>query len=187
MLESLSEKDRKTLRYGAVIIVVYLSLFYGRSILAAFESSRVAYFEQLEQAEDLEEIFRSYENKVLKIEKYRDQYHLNVRALSNTNLVGNAGRALQELVKQSKFKIGQVRETLASGGSANAATFQVEGSGPLKSLMPLLHRLQSTGYPMIIDTISIRTDEKKRGNVQWSATIVVLDYRKWKAKGGNRA
>lgn len=187
MLDSLSEKDRKTIRYGAMIIVVYLTLFYGRTILSAFESSRVNYFAQLDEAKALEELFSSYENKVLKVEKFREQYQLNVRELSSTNLVGNAGRAIQDLVKESDFKLGQIRETLASGGTASAATFQVEGTGPLKSLMPLLHRLQSTGYPMILDTLSIRTDEKKRGHVLWSATIVVLDYAQWKTKGGNRA
>ena len=187
MLESLSEKDRKTLKYGALIIVVYLSLFYGRSILAMFEGSRVQYFEQWEEARDLGDLFASYENKGLKVEKLRHQYQLNVNQLSSTNLVGQAGRSIQELVKQSEYKLGQIRETLGGGGNGIAATFQLEANGPLKSLMPLLHRLQTTGYPLIIESLSLRTDKRKQGEVQWSATVIVLDYSKWKSKGGNRA
>ena len=187
MLASLSEKDRKTIRYGAAFIGVYLCLFYGGTLLSALEGSRTEYFQQLEEAQRLGELFRTYETKVLKIEKLRHQFRLNVHALSSTNLVGNAGRTIQDLVKQSEFKMGQIRETLGGTGNGLAATFQLEAEGPLKSFMPLLDRLQSTGYPLIIESLTVLTDKRQRGKVQWSATITVLDYNEWKSKGGNRA
>lgn len=187
MLASLSEKDQKTVRYGAAFVAVYLCLFYGGTILSKLEGSRTEYFEQLEEAETLGKLFRTYETKVLKIEKLRNQFDLNVQALSSTNLVGNAGRTIQEVVKQSDFKVGQIRETIGSSGNGLAATFQLEAEGPLKNLMPLLDRLKSTGYPLIFESLTIRTDKRQRGKVQWSATINVLDYTQWKTKGGDRA
>ena len=187
MLDSMSEKDKRTLRYGAIAIIVYLSLFYGKSLLGLFEGNRQDYFKKLDEAEQLGALFRSYETKGMKIEKLRGQLGINVHDLSNTNLVGNVGRKIQELVKASGYKMGQIREVAGRGGQGVAATLQIEGTGPLKSLMPLMHRFRHTGYPLIIDSMNIRAEKRKPGQLQWSVDVIILDYSQWKQRGGNRA
>ncbi len=187
MLDSMSEKDKRTLIGGAVIIVVYLSLFYGSSLLGLIEGDRQAYFKKLDEAQQMGELFRSYETKVMKIEKLRDRFQLEVHEINHSNLVGNVGRSIQDLVKKSGYKMGQIREVPGSGGKGVAATLQMEGEGPMKSLMPLLHRFQSTGYPLLIDSFNIRSDKRKPGQLQWSADVIILDYQLWKKEGGRRA
>ena len=83
--------------------------------------------------------------------------------------------------------MGQIREVPGRGGQGVAATLQLEGKGPLKSLMPLLHRFQTTGYPLIVDSLTISSDKRKPGEVQWSAEVILLDYQKWKKQGGGNA
>ena len=187
MLDSMSQKDKRTLLIGGAFIVIYLSLFYGNKLLGLFEGERRAYFEKFEEAQQLGDLFKSYETRVMKIEKLRDQYNLNVKTLESTNLVGNAGRAIQDLVKNSQYKMGQIREVAGRGGQGVAATLQIEGTGPLKSLMPLLHRFQTTGYPLIVDSLTIRSDKRKPGEVQWSAEVMLLNYQQWKKQGGPNA
>lgn len=187
MLDSMSDKDKRTLLGGAVIVVVYLSLFYGSSLLSVFEGDRQAYFKKIDEAKQLSELFQSYETKVMKVEKYRDQFQLEVHEINSTNLVGNVGRVIQDLVKKSGYKMGQIREVPGNGGKGVAATLQMEGTGPMKSLMPLLHRFKSTGYPLLIDSFNIRSDKRKPGQLQWSADVIILDYNRWKKEGGSRA
>lgn len=187
MLASMSEKDKRTLRYGAMFIVLYLSVFYGRSLLGVFEGNRQTYFQKLDEAEELGVLFRSYETRGMKLEKLRDKLQLDVHRLDSTNLVGNVGRSIQALVKQSGYKMGQVREVAGGGSKGAAATLQIEGTGPLKSFMPLMQRIRTTGYPLILDSLSIRTDKRKAGQLQWSADLIILDYKKWKTPGGRGA
>jgi hypothetical protein len=187
MLDSMSQKDKRTLLIGGIFIIVYLGFFYGNKLLGLFEGERRAYFDQFEEAQQLGDLFKSYETRVMKIEKLREQYSLNVRTLEATNLIGNAGRAIQDLVKNSGYKMGQIREVASRGGQGIAATLQLEGTGPLKSLMPLLHRFQTTGYPLIVDSFTVRAEKRKPGEVQWSAEVILLDYQKWKKPGGGNA
>ncbi|MDC0325318.1 hypothetical protein OAM01_01010 [bacterium] len=183
----MSQKDKRTLIGGAVIVVVYLSFFYGRSLLGLVEGDRQAYFDKLDEAQQLGALFRSYETKIMKVEKYRNQFQLDVHKINTTNLVGNVGRTIQDLVKKSGYKMGQIREVPGSGGKGVAATLQMEGTGPMKSFMPLLYRFRTTGYPLIIDSLNIRSDKKKPGQLEWSVDVIILDYNRWKKEGGNRA
>jgi hypothetical protein len=56
---------------------------------------------------------------------------------------------------------------------------QFEGSGPIPAVTGLLNRMQSLGYPLIIDSVQI-TPDNRPGMVKVSLTIVILNFDRWK-------
>ena len=42
--------------------------------------------------------------------------------------------------------------------------------------MSLLNRLQSLGYPLVIDSVQITPETRQRGRVKLNLTVVILDF-----------
>ena len=57
---------------------------------------------------------------------------------------------------------------------------QLEGTGPIPAVMTLLHRLETLGYPLIVDSVQITGDATKPGMVKVNLTIIILDFDSWK-------
>ena len=73
---------------------------------------------------------------------------------------------------------------------------QVEGGGPVPAVMGFLHRLQTLGYPLVVDALQLTPDTPKPGAppgmqpgvqpgmqpgmLRMSLTIVILNFDQWK-------
>ena len=58
---------------------------------------------------------------------------------------------------------------------------QLEGTGPIPAVMTLLHRLETLGYPLIVDSVQITGDPTKPGMVKLNLTIIILHFEAWKS------
>jgi len=54
-------------------------------------------------------------------------------------------------------------------------------------VMSLLHRLETLGYPLILDSVQMTPEVTKPGMVKLNLTIVILDFDQWKSEGGPHA
>ena len=46
--------------------------------------------------------------------------------------------------------------------------------------MATLHRLETLGYPLILDSVQISSDPTKPGMIKLNLTIIILDFEQWK-------
>src|SRR5437773_38195 len=88
-------------------------------------------------------------------------------------------------------------ESPARPSAKELASIQLEISGQVQAVITLLHRLDTLGYPLIIDSVQINSGAGRQsgpaggrtgpmeptgapGMVKISLTIVILDYDPWK-------
>ncbi len=64
---------------------------------------------------------------------------------------------------------------------------QLEGTGQVSAVLTLLHRLETLGYPLILDTLQLSANPTQPGMVKVNLTIVILDFEAWKNEEARRA
>jgi len=77
------------------------------------------------------------------------------------------------MIKAIGREPGPVRESPARPSSKELASMQIEGTGPVPAVMGMLSRLESVGYPLIIDSVQLTTDMRP-GQLKLSLTILIL-------------
>ena len=186
-MRALTDHERRTIRLAAVGIGIYLVLFFGLRGGKYFEKKRSEYHQLLRNAQTLKLELQPYEEKVLVVKKLMDASRLDPAKLSKASVVAEASTAIQKAGTTSGVQIGHIRESPASTSTRELASMQLEGVGPVSAVMSLLHRLESLGYPLILDSVQIAPEATKPGMVKLNLTIVILDFDQWKSEGGPHA
>ena len=87
----------------------------------------------------------------------------------------------------SGIQVGPIRESPAKTSAKELATLQFEGSGPIPAILGLFQRLQTLGYPVIVDSVQITPDPSRPGQLKLNLTLVILDFDQWKTEGKSHA
>jgi len=184
---SISEKDRKTLRFGAIAIAFYLALFIGFKVYQSMEARRKSYLLLREEATRAQFELQPYKDKVLVLKTLMESFKLDPGKLSRPLVVAETSAAIQKSASSGGVMLAQVRETQSRSSSGELATIQMEGAGPLLAVLGFLHHLDSLGYPLILDSVAINSDPAKPGTTKISLSIILLDFEQWKKEGTPRA
>ena len=181
---TISEKDKRTMRIGGIVLAIYLVFFFGFRGWKNLEKSYEE-FQQLARKVEREQLeTRHQENEVLVFEKLSDTYKLDPRKLPKETLVAEASAAIQNAARQGGFQLGSVRETAGRGMGRELSTLQLDGSGPLPAALNLIHSVQTLGYPIVIDSLQLAQEANKPGMLKVNLILVILDFDQWK-KGPN--
>ena len=186
-MPALSERDQRTIRIAAIGIAIYLGIFFGIRGWKRLEARRTNYRQLLERVQREEQAARVYETKVMLFEKYRDAFRLDPARLPKETLVAEASAALQNAARQDGIELGPVRETPGRGAGRELATIQFDGSGPLPAALGLIHKVQTLGFPIVIDSLQLTADPAKPGTLKLNATLVILNFEFWKNQGAPNA
>jgi hypothetical protein len=181
----MTDRDKRTLRIGAIVIVIYLVGFYGVRTFKRGEASRTDYQALVRKAQQLQDDVRAQENKVLLFEKLSEASKLDPRKLTNETLVAQASAAIQNAAQQGGIALGPFRETPGRPSSRELSTIQIEGTGPVPATMGLLHKLQTLGYPLIIDSVQLTPAQNRPGQLKMNLTVIILNYEQWKKETPN--
>jgi hypothetical protein len=184
MKRPLTDQEKRTIRVGAILVAVYLTLFFGRSVWKHFETRTAAYQAQVAQARSMRQVIESYQDKVLVVKKLMEDFHLDPATLKRASLVAETSAALQKAAGAVGVQAGAIRESSGRSSAKEAATIQFEGSGPVPAILALLHNLQTFGFPVVIDTLQLSADPRNPMALKVSMTILVLDFEAWKTKEG---
>ena len=182
-MPAITERDKRTIRVAAIGIAIYLALFFGVRGWKKLEGQRNDYQKLLAMVQREEQDAHTYENKVLLFEKYRDMYRLDPAKLRSETIVAEASAAIQNAARQDGMSLGPVRETPGRTSGRELATIQFDGTGPLPAALGLIHRLQTLGYPVVIDSLQLIPDAAKPGTLKLNATLVILNFEFWKTGG----
>jgi len=136
----------------------------------------------VQQAKDLRDIIQPYEEKIQTVTNLMDRFHMDPNKLQRSTVMAEASAAIQKAAAAEKVGVGPIRETPGRPSAKEAGSIQFEGTGPIASVMDLLHHLDHIGFPVIIDTVQITSDPRIPNGIKVSLTIVVLDFDAWKPK-----
>jgi hypothetical protein len=181
----LTERDKRTIRRAAVGLSIYLVLFFGFRGWKHLEAARADYEGLLLEAETLSLQVQEYDDKALLIEKLQRNLQVNVSELTKATVVGEVSAAIQKAAQAGSIQLGPIRESPARASAKELASMQLEGVGPVPALMTLLHRLNTLGYPVIVDSLLLTPEPSKPGMMKLNLTIVIMDFEQWKKEEGN--
>ncbi|MCI0535926.1 MAG: hypothetical protein L0Z50_11940 [Verrucomicrobiales bacterium] len=179
-MRPLIDREKRTIRIAVIGLAMYLVLFFGVRGWRGLEARRSEYEKLVRDAERVRQELHSYENKILLLDKLKETFRLDPSKLSRETLVAAASAAIQKAATAGAVQLGPIRESAARGSSKELASMQIEGVGPVPAMMTLLHRLQTLGYPLVIDAVQINGEPTKPGMIKMNITIVILDYEQWK-------
>jgi hypothetical protein len=176
----LTERDKKTVRLAAIAIAVYLVFFFGFKGWRKLENGRANYQQLLTRLQREQQETRTAENKVLLYEKLKEAYRLDPRKLSRESVVAEASSAIQSAAREGGFQLGPMRETAGRSNGRELSSIQFDGFGPLPAALALIHKVQTLGYPVVIDSLQLTQDATKPGMLKVNAVLVILNFDQWK-------
>ena len=186
-MRALTPDERRTIRVGFGLLLIYLVLFYGVRGWRQLETQRTEYQRLVDQARQLKWELQPYEKKALMVQKLREMYQLQPALLSKATLVADASAAIQKAAAAGGVQLGPVRESSARSSSKELVSMQLEGAGPVAAIMGLLHHVQTLGFPIVLDSLQLNSDPAKPGTLKMTVTIVILDYDQWKTTEARHA
>lgn len=179
-MPQLTERDKRTIRLASIGIAIYLVLFFGFKGWRKLETGRANYRELLAKAQREQLATEAAENRVLLFEKLKDTYHLDPRKLPKETLLAEASSAIQKAAMENGFGLGPIRESAGRTNGRELSTITFDGAGPLPGALTLLQKLQTLGYPLVIDSLQLTQDPTKPGMLKMNAVVVILNFEQWK-------
>jgi len=185
-MRTLTPHEKRTVRFGAAAIAIYLLLFGGFQAWKYFAKTRADYQQLVSQADRLKQEVRLYDDRVLVLKKLMESLRMDPARLSRTSVVAEASSAIQKAAMSGGVQVGPVRESPARPSSKELASVQMEGTGPVPAVMGLLSRLESVGFPLVIDAVQL-TPDMRPGQLKVNLTILILDFDQWTKEGAPHA
>ncbi len=173
-------RDKQTIRVAGIAIGIYLALFFAVKGWKTVERHQTEYRQLLSRVQLEEKEIRTYENRILLFEKYRDAFRLDPSLLPVESLVAEASSAIQTAAGDDGIILGPMRESSARNSGREIATIQFDGSGPVAGVLGLIQKLQVIGFPIIIDSLQLTPDAAKPGIVKMDASIIILNFEFWR-------
>ena len=179
-MRTLSTSEKRTIRYAAIGISIYLVLFFGVKVWKLFSSQRTEYLQMVSDARLLKIETGSDADKAVVTKKLMDEFHLDPATLTTNSAVADASAAIQKAAMSGGVMSGSIRESAGHSSAKELATIEFAGSGQVTSVMSFLHQLPLLGYPLVIDSMEIIADPMQPGQIKLNLTISVLDFEQWK-------
>jgi hypothetical protein len=180
-MRALSAQEKRTVRFAAIVIGIYLVLYGGYQLRQFLEVKRADYLQVVKQADDLKKRIQPYEGKVENIKTLMEAFHLDPSKLTRATVIGEASAAIQKTAASSGIQVGQVSEP-QSRASSRELNLVMEGVGPVQAVVGLINRLETTGYPLIIESVQITAEASRPGQLRVKLTISILDFEQWKGE-----
>lgn len=186
-MRTLSDREKRTVRLGAIGIGIYLLLFFGLQGGKYFSQRRAEYRRVLGQAQSLRRELQPYQDKVLLAQKLMTEFHLDPTKLAPVTVVADASAAVQKAATESGIHLGAIHESGGRASNKELGSIQMEGTGPIPAVLGLLHRVTSLGYPLVVDAVQLHGDPRRPGQITLNMTLVILDFAQWTKKEPSHA
>jgi hypothetical protein len=185
-MRALTPREKRTIRIGLVALAVYLGGLYGLRGWRYLEARRDEYAQLCLAGEKLKgEILRE-KVKALRLQRLRESSRLDLAKLDVKTASGEALAAVQKAAQGLGIALTTLKETPGRSSARELAAFQAEGVGPTLAVAQFLDNLKTLGFPLVIDSLQLKTAGMQPGQVQLSLGVVLLDFTAWKkAEKGN--
>jgi hypothetical protein len=178
-MRPISDREKKLIRYSAIGLSIYLVLFF---VAKPLQQHRTEYLKVVKEAEALRARVQPFEARAEKLQGLMESFQFDPAQLKRNSLVGEASVAIQKAAIGSGIQVGTVRESPTRAVGKDLASLQFEGTGQVPAVMSLLKRIETLGFPMIVDSVQVTPEKRGPGMVKLSLTIVILDYEQFKTE-----
>jgi hypothetical protein len=175
-MRPLNDRERRTVRIAAVVLTIYLALFYGLKAVSYLEGKREEHRQLLAQAESLKLELLRERVKASRLQKLKRTFRIEPLALRRESVVGEASSAIQRAAQAQGIQVGPAREMSGRGSSKELSTIQIEGVGTTLGATQFLSSLGTLGFPLVVESIHLKTTGLKPGQVGFSLSVAVLDF-----------
>jgi len=173
---SLTDRDKRTVRFAAIGIAIYLALFGGFQVWKHFNKERSDFWKLVTESQNLRQKVLPYQDKVLVLKKMMDEFNLDPAKLKKETVVSDASAAIQNAAKSGGLQLGPIRESLARGSGNVLTTVQLESTGPIPAVLTFLAGLNRIGFPLVVDSVQFTPDNTRPGQVRMNLTVIILDF-----------
>lgn len=178
-LRPMTDRERRTIRLGGMIVAAYLVLFFGFQIWKFAERRRSDYQRLVREAATWNDKLAVYDEKAQMARDLMEKFRMDPGRLSRTSLVAQASAAIQQAAMQGGVQLGPVRETPSRTAGKELTGIQLEGVGPVASILRFLETLGTLGYPLVTESIQMSPMPAGPAQVKMGMTLLILDYEKW--------
>lgn len=161
-------------------MAIYLAGFYGLRGVQHLESKLAEYREVSLLAEELNVQVLREKSKSQRLEKLVSAWRIDLQGLGRKTLVGEALAALQSSAQAGGVQLGPLKELPGRSSARELSLLQLEGTGPTGGILQFLNGLSTLGYPLVVDSLQLKTAGKEPGQVSFSLSVAVLDSSGWK-------
>lgn len=179
-MRTLTQKEKRTVRLGATVLVAYLVLFGAVQGWRFLARKHADYEKLLVEAQSLRQKVELYQSRARHIQKLMNSFHMDPVKLSRASVLGQASAAIQRAAQGGGVQVGPIRESPGRPSSKELGSIQLEAAGPAPALLKFVQQTDSLGYPLIIDSLQFSSEPMRPGQVKVNLTILVLDFEQWK-------
>ncbi len=176
----LTDRERRTLRFGGIGLAVYLVLFFGIKTWRFAEGRKADYRRLLAEAAVWNDKLAVYDEKVKMTRDLMERFRMDPGSLSRTSLVAQTSAAIQQAALQGGVQLGPVRETPSRAAGRELTGIQLEGMGPVPSILKFLETLGTLGFPLVTDSVQMGPAPGGPAQVKVGLTLLLLDFEQWK-------
>ncbi len=176
----LSDSDKKTLRLGAIVIAVYLVLFYGGMGIKKLRARQTDYKKLVQQSEQLRIDLMKYETDMLKLAKLKKSFQFDPLMEGQETLVSEVSAAIQKSAQMNGVKLSMVNETGARPSASIRASMRLEGEGPMQGVIKFLDGLDRLGFPITVDSVQLNANPRSPGGLKINLEALILDFNAFK-------
>ncbi len=182
-MRSLSASEKRTIRLAAIVLAVGFLLLGGQRVWKFFAQQRATYVNLLQEVKQRRAELKPYPGRVQDIQTMMEKFHMDPNTLSRTSVVADASAAILKAATAGQVALGPIRETAARSTGKELATMQLDCSGKIASVLAFIHKFDSIGYPIIVDSVQLTPEPMKPGMLKAHVALIILDFEQWKGEG----
>ena len=186
-MRTVSQREKVFIVIGAAAILIFAFILISRGGSRGAANGGSDYGQLLVRAEQLKQELKPYPQRATDVKALMEKFQMDPAKLSKATVVGQASAAIQNAAKSGGMQLGPIRESSGRASAKELATIKLDGTGQLPMALAFLKRLETLGYPLLIDSVQINADSKGPGMIKLSLTIIVLDFEQWKPEGAPHA
>ena len=181
-MRALNEREKRTIRIGAIALATYLLVFGGLKMWRWLEARRSAYGELELELSRLENERLRMETRQVRLGKLEKQFALDLVAWNPQTIVHEVRAGIDALAKKRKVALPPIRETNGLRQSGEFRKFLVKGSGTTVAVAQFVDELSGIGFPLVVNSFRLDKNGTKPGQVKFDLDVAILDYGSYQAK-----
>jgi hypothetical protein len=175
-MRALTQREKRTVKLGAIALAAYLVLLYGLKGVRALEDWRGEYDRVRVACEAAELEMLREQVKAQRLAKLKEVYRFDPTKLRADTLVGEVRAAIQQSAQAIGVQLGPSKESPGRSDGKEIAVLQIEGTGLTPAAVRFIQSLGTLGYPLAIDWVTWKTGGLQPGQVRISLGVAVLSY-----------
>ena len=181
-MSALTRSEKRTIRLAVAVLAAYFLFFAGQKVWKFFSGARAEYARLVTEADKLRTELRPYPDRAQVARKLMESFRMDPMKLSRSSVAGDASAAILKAATTGGVQLGPIRESGSRQSGKEIGSMQLDCTGGLPALLAFLHKFESLGYPIVIDSVQFSPEPSRPGNLKLHLSLIILDFEQWKGE-----